>query len=520
MAMRAAMSPSMLEVRSETVRRRNRKHWWRWLIAAAVILLVIAAIFLERAWPFTRDNVIRELELATSSHVRISKFRRTYFPRPGCIAEQVTLERGTNSQDRAVMTIQRLSIEGNLTRMLSKHVALIRAQGSHLQFPPIGSGQPWKPVESRVIVDELIGDAAVLEFARHDLRQPQVKFLIDKFAGHHLASHDAMRFEVEVQNPTPPGKISASGSFGPWKTDQITGTPVFGNYIFRNADLGALGGILGTLSSEGTFRGTLESIAIEGKTATPNFAVKGTPHKLDLGSEFQAEVDSTNGDVTLHRVQARLARTIVFSRGTIAEHRDEDGKKAILDLAVRNGRIQDLLLLFVSDPQAPLNGQVSITAKTVVPPGKEPFLRRLQMTGDFGIEDASFTKLETQESVDKLSTEARGRADQVNDPERIVSNVQGHVVVRDGVATFSSLSFRVPGAKARLDGTFDLITQKVNFHGMLYMDAKLPQATSGIKSFLLKAIDPFLKKNRRGGAKFPVSITGTYRHPAYHADPV
>jgi hypothetical protein len=82
------------------------------------------------------------------------------------------------------------------------------------------------------------------------------------------------------------------------------------------------------------------------------------------------------------------------------------------------------------------------------------------------------------------------------------------------------LSFRVPGAKARLDGTFDLITQKVNFHGMLFMEAKLPQATSGIKSFLLKAIDPFLKKNRRGGAKFPVSITGTYQHPSYHADPV
>ena len=42
----------------------------------------------------------------------------------------------------------------------------------------------------------------------------------------------------------------------------------------------------------------------------------------------------------------------------------------------------------------------------------------------------------------------------------------------------------------------------------------------GIKSFLLKAIDPFLKKNRRGGARIPVSVSGTYQKPSYHADPI
>jgi hypothetical protein len=52
------------------------------------------------------------------------------------------------------------------------------------------------------------------------------------------------------------------------------------------------------------------------------------------------------------------------------------------------------------------------------------------------------------------------------------------------------------------------------------MDAKLHQATSGIKSFLLKAVDPFLKKNRRGGAVIPVRITGTYQHPSYKTDPI
>jgi hypothetical protein len=71
-----------------------------------------------------------------------------------------------------------------------------------------------------------------------------------------------------------------------------------------------------------------------------------------------------------------------------------------------------------------------------------------------------------------------------------------------------------------MQGTFNLKTEEVNLHGTLFMDATLPQATSGVKSFLLKAINPFLKKNRRGGAQFPVSITGTYQHPSYKADPV
>ena len=74
----------------------------------------------------------------------------------------------------------------------------------------------------------------------------------------------------------------------------------------------------------------------------------------------------------------------------------------------------------------------------------------------------------------------------------------------------------MPASTARSN----LITEKVDLRGMLYMDSKLPETTSGIKSFLLKAIDPFLKKNRRGGAKMPVSITGTYQHPSYKADPI
>lgn len=71
-----------------------------------------------------------------------------------------------------------------------------------------------------------------------------------------------------------------------------------------------------------------------------------------------------------------------------------------------------------------------------------------------------------------------------------------------------------------MHGTYGLENQRVNLHGMLFLDAKLSQATSGIKSLLLKPIEPFLKKNRRGGAKMPVGISGTYSHPSYQTDPI
>ena len=219
-------------------------------------------------------------------------------------------------------------------------------------------------------------------------------------------------------------------------------------------------------------------------------------------------------------MRAKLVKTLIFTQGSVASHREQDGKRADLNFSVRDGRIQDLLMMFVSDKQSPLNGTVSLRAQTLVPPGKAPFLKRVQMEGDFGIESARFTSDETQTSVNRLSTAGQGQGDQTDNPDRVLTDLEGHVNVKDGIATFTGLRFRVPGARAKMNGTFDLITQKVDLKGMLYMDAKLPEATSGIKSFLLKAIDPFLKKNRRGGARIPVSVSGTYQKPSYHADPI
>jgi hypothetical protein len=498
----------------------QHKRWWGLAIALAAIVAVGGAVYLARHWPFTQANVIKQLEETTSSTVHVGAFKRVFFPHPGCIAEAVSFERGTGPQNQTKMVVAKLTIVGTMTGLFTKHLASIRAEEAHAIFRAFGGEPTWKPTQSDIVVDELTANGALLEFIRRDSEQPHVKFVVNELVAHHLASRDPMKFELRLQNPTPPGEVRASGTFGPWKMDRVSATPVTGDYSFRNADLGVFGGIHGILASDGQFQGTLERIAVQGATTTPDFEIKGSTHKIGLQSDFRASVDADNGDVTLDQVRARILRTIVVAQGSVAGRQNEPGKTAALDMAVRSGRIQDLLLMFVSEKQAPLNGIVSLKARAEIPPGRKPFLEKVQMTGDFGIESALFTKEKTQGDLEKLSAAARGQGDNTEDPASVVSDLQGHVVVRDGVATFSDLSFRVPGATAQLHGTFNLITQKVDLRGMLSMDARLPQATSGIKSFLLKAIDPFLKKNRRGGARIPVSITGTYHHPSYHADPV
>jgi AsmA-like protein len=507
------------KIHDERPGKKRHRTWWILLAVVATAVLIGSVVYFIKNWPFTEASVVNQLGTATSSAVHITAFKHIFLPRPGCIAEGVTFDRGSDS-DRAKMTVQKLTIESSFSGLLAKHLAVIRLEGAAVLLPAFGTAPSWKATSSDIIIDELRANDAVLEFARHDSKSPNVTFAVHEFVGHHLAFRDPMLFDLRLKNPTPPGEIVAHGSFGPWNTEQLGATPVSGEYSFRNADLGVFGGIQGILASEGQFQGTLDKIAVKGNTTTPDFLVKDSAHKLALETMFDASVATANGDVALNQVQARLLRTIIMTHGSVVGRPGEKGKTASLEMSVRGGRIQDLLLLFVSEKRAPLNGTVSLKAKTSVPPGQKPFLKKLRLSGDFGIDSALFTKEETQKDLGKLSAAGRGQPDQTDDSEDIVSELQGHVDVKDGIATFSDLRFHVPGARARLQGTFNLIDQKVDFRGLLFMDANLPKATSGIKSFLLKAVDPFLKKNRHGGARIPVSITGTYQHPSYKSDPV
>jgi len=49
------------------------------------------------------------------------------------------------------------------------------------------------------------------------------------------------------------------------------------------------------------------------------------------------------------------------------------------------------------------------------------------------------------------------------------------------------------------------------------VDTKISNTTSGAKAFLLKVMDPFFKKRRKGEI-LPVQISGTYERPSFGLD--
>jgi hypothetical protein len=75
----------------------------------------------------------------------------------------------------------------------------------------------------------------------------------------------------------------------------------------------------------------------------------------------------------------------------------------------------------------------------------------------------------------------------------------------------------VPGALAQMRGTYNLISEKIDLHGTLKTEAEVSKTAHGVKSLMLKMLDPFFK-NKPNGYLAPVKITGTYDHPEFGLD--
>jgi len=239
----------------------------------------------------------------------------------------------------------------------------------------------------------------------------------------------------------------------------------------------------------------------------PDFEVKESGHTHHLASHFRAVVNATNGDTVLNEVRATLDRTSLAASGRIESKGAEAAKTVSLTINSGRGRIQDLMLLFVKARESPILGPIAFRAQIVLPPGKGIFKQRVELTSQFGIRDAGFSSADTQDNVDTLSIRAKGLPHDA--PERVLSDLSGRVVLREGVATLTDLCFRIPGAVANLSGTFNVMTEQVNLHGKLDTAAELSKTTTGIKSVFLKVLDPVFKR-KHAGAVIPVAVIGKY----------
>jgi hypothetical protein len=498
------------------------------LLGLAIMMVLLGAIiFLVFRWPFSRAAVVRELEEESFSKVSVGAFRGTYFPHPGCVLEHVVFQHNPEPGAPPLVTVETVRIEGSFSGLFRRHVRRIVADGMHVLVPAKATGERFEtPQRPTVEVDELVANGALLEVALSDPDKKPLRFDFHEFTLNHAGGNGPASFAAKLSNPEPPGEISTAGSFGPWNADSVGKTPVSGEYSFEKADLGVFRGISGLLSSSGKFKGQLDNIEVDGNTDVPLFAVTVSSHHVDLRTQFHAVVNGKNGDTFLKQVTATFGKTTVWTAGSVAGEADPPGKTVALDLTSRDGRIQDLLLLFAQSPRAPMSGVVSFKAKVSLPPGDRRFLQKVQLQGDFGIDAGNFTKTDTQQGVNSLSQGARGENQDRNknkdkeerDSETVLSDLKGHVELKNGTARFSNLSFSVPGALAQLQGTYNLLNERIDLRGTLKTEAEVSKTTHGVKALMLKALDPFFKNKHREGYTAPVRVSGTYEHPSFGLD--
>ena len=485
-------------------------------LVVAAVLCVVLLLWVE-LWPFQQKPVVQNLEEASDSKLRLRAFYRTYFPFPGCVLEGLEFNHGSNT-GKPLITIEKLIIRGSYFGILSRRLTRITAENMHVFIPPFGSGATFHTTPSKITIDEIVANGAVLEFALRKPDKQPLRFEIHEALLRDVGWKGALSYRVRVRNPEPPGEITASGKFGVWNINDPGQTPVSGEYKFDQADLSVYQGIAGVLSSAGKFSGVLAHIDIAGSTDTPDFEVQSGGHRVQLTTEFSAYVDATRGDTFLKRVDAYFWRTHIVAEGSIAESPGGQGKTALIDMRASSGRIEDILRLFVKADRPPMSGSVTLQARTEIPPGERPFLEKVKLRGGFGVEAGTFSKRDTQESVNKLSAEAGGEGEKdASDPETVLTGLTGQVALEDHTARFSDLSFGVPGAFSRVHGTYNLISHRIDLHGRLRVDTKISNTTTGAKAILLKMMDPFFKKKRKGEV-LPVRISGTYEHPSFGLD--
>jgi hypothetical protein len=509
--------------------RSGSRKWLVVLVGFLLVVVVASGIFAWRARHMDdaiRLWVIRSLSDHFQSRVELTTLRVTGFPHLGVTGEDLTIYFHDRTDVPPIVHVDKFSFElGALAILrLPRHVSTALIENMTVTIPPRGEKKTPKSSDSgktknvltSLIVDEVICKNTVLITLprKPDPGKPQKDPL--EWDIHDLDLRSAsvdkpFRFHGILTNAKPKGEIDTTGDFGPWDVDDPGGSPVSGSYKFTDADLGPFPGIAGILSSTGKYSGELAELEVEGETDTPDFSLDKIGKPVPLHTEYSATVNGTNGDTLLHPVRATLIRSLIIAEGSVINEPNHIGHRIVLDVGAPNARIQDILSLAMNSDKPILTGPAKIKAKLLLPPGKQKVLDKMILDGEIGIDDARWSSPEVRQKLGSLSRHAEGKPED-EDAGSAVSDLHGKFRMEKGVINFSNLTFSVPGAAIDLVGTYHILGGELDFSGHLRLQAKLSQTVTGTKSFFLKALDPFFKKDG-AGAVIPISITGTRDQP-------
>ena len=500
----------------------------RWFIGIAggtLVGLWIAVAAVSRA-PVLQQKLIETLNEQLDAEVELANFDVKTFPTLRIHGDNLKLRLKGQQQPAPFIEIRHFEVSGGLFGMLRKQRRFTKVEldGLVITIPPRTRDDKDAGVKTATAVDDgpvLIDrvdakDAKLIIVPKNPFKEPKV-FAIHDLQLESVGFSRAMPFIATLTNPIPEGEIATKGTFGPWIKHDPGLTPLNGTFTFERANLDTIKGIGGILSSTGSFGGHLDEIEVKGKTSVPNFSIDvgGTP--VPLHTEYHAVVDGTNGDTYLKQVKARLNDTPIEVSGAIESHPGVKGRSVTLDMAIKDGAMQDVLKLAVKSRKPVMTGRIALKAKLVLPPGKASVSDRLQLAGHFALEQTRFTDPGVQEQLAMLSRRARGK--KPDEPVgKILSEMRGRFTLRDGVLRLHPLGFDLPGADVHVSGFYGLRSEQVEFAGTLSMAAPVSKVMGGgIKGFFLKPFDPIFRKNGKG-AVIPITIKGQRENPKFGLD--
>lgn len=508
---------------------------WKWIFALSVGTLALAAIcariVIIRAEPILRTRVIETLSTRFQSRVELAELH-------------VWIENGINVEGKGLQIfgatdpnpsesgIQPLIEVGSFRfqtalRNLFRepmYVDTVFIRGLTLNIPPKNDRAQMGKMRRRggkmsiVVSHFLCTDTKLIVNTDKPGKSP-LEFDISRVQMKDIGPGRPLQFDANLVNPKPVGDIHSTGLFGPLNETEPRDSAVDGEYSFTHADLSTLKGIGGTLSSTGQYAGTLGSIEVNGETDTPDFHLTISGHPVPLHTQFHAIVDGTDGDTYLDQVKARVLESSFTAIGKVVRTQDPHGHDIELQVTLGDARIQDLLQLGVRTEPPIMTGRVEMSTSLSLPSGEADVADRLRLSGKFHILTAHFTNEKLQTRIDALSLRSLGEPKLLPEAEsiKVGSDLSGHFELQQGLLSFSSLQFEVPGTRAKVTGDYSLDGKTFDFHGKLQLNAKVSQMTTGWKSLLLKAVDPFLSKNGYG-TEVPFKITGTQSEPHFGLD--
>jgi len=531
---RAHKTSTLIDKDSErmTIRKRN------WILGVGLGILsfvfgsAVAGFFLAaRFEPYARQRAIEYLSQRFDSDVRISTFhlrlpeisplRLILTRRWGTArieAEGVSLRRKGAATAEPLLSISKFSGDVDLDTLFHApiQVPLLSIDGMQIQIPPRGE-RPSLPdntapvaQKTPVAIQKIEIQHAEVVVLPKDPRKLPLRFEIQNLRLDSAGA--AMSYDASLTNAKPPGEIHAKGTFGPWQSQEPGDTPMAGDYVFENADLGVFNGIAGTLQSRGRFEGQLSAFTVHGQASVPNFRLRRVGNPVPLSTRFEALVDATTGNTTLQPVAATLGTTNFTTRGAIIKHEADQPRAISLDVNMPDGNLRDVLVLAMK-PAPFMDGRLTLHTKVEIPPLAGKFEEKLILDGRFQVVDGHLRHPAIPAQLDKIIQRSQGHTGN-SDAATTTVTMNGAFHLENAWMHLTQLSCAIAWANLDLAGDYNLETDAVNFDGAVKVQPTVSQMVTGWKRLVLRPVDKFLEK-KTAGPLLRIRVTGTSQSPQF-----